>query len=107
MAARSRLPAEEPASGGALGFTVTLGAPPDAAPVLVISHLDTVWPIGSLATAAVPDREGFAYGPGIFDTKARFVLLASRSRLSPPRASRAPRPIRGFLSVDEEVGSPA
>jgi glutamate carboxypeptidase len=100
-------PTEEPASGGALGFTVNLGAPPDVAPVLVISHLDTVWPIGSLAKRPFRIEKGFAYGPGIFDTKASIVLLAFALEALAHEGVVAPRPIRGFLSVDEEVGSPA
>lgn len=98
---------EEVGSGGALGFTARLGAPEGASPVLAISHLDTVWPTGTLAHRPFRVEQGWAYGPGIFDTKAGIVLLLFALEALAAERVTAPRPVRGFLSVDEEVGSPA
>jgi len=82
--------------------------------VLVIGHLDTVWPLGTLerkpfiaGTAENPDR---ATGPGIFDMKAGIALLIESLRTisgadgtggTPTR-----RPVRLLLTCDEEIGSP-
>jgi glutamate carboxypeptidase len=97
---------EEPASGGALGFELALGADPLAAPVLAISHLDTVWPLGTLARRPFRVAAGEAFGPGIFDTKAGVALLVLALEALQEEGVSAPRPIKGFLSLDEEVGSP-
>src|SRR5579883_170649 len=98
---------EEPGSGGALGFTLPLGAPSDAAPVLAVSHLDTVWPLGTLARRPFRVTGNEAFGPGIFDTKAGVVLLLFALEALRDEGVRAARPIKGFLSIDEEIGSPA
>src|SRR5262245_24507179 len=49
--------------------------------LLVICHLDTVWPVGTLAR--LPFRitdEGRAHGPGIFDMKAGIAMLIEALR---------------------------
>ena len=43
--------------------------------VLLIGHLDTVWPIGTLARWPFDVRDGRATGPGVFDMKAGVVQL--------------------------------
>jgi glutamate carboxypeptidase len=94
---------EEPGSGGALGFRVG-GA---GQPVLAISHLDTVWPLGTLARRPFRVAGDEAFGPGIFDTKAGVVLLLFAIEALLEEKIALPRPIHGFLSLDEEIGSPA
>src|SRR4051794_22322322 len=57
------------ASGGAhvLGrFAASSSRPP----ALVIGHLDTVWPIGTLGKMPVRREGGRLHGPGVFDMKA-------------------------------------
>jgi len=100
---------EEPGSGGALGFRVALPGTerPLAPPVLAISHLDTVWPIGTLARRPFRVSGDEAFGPGIFDTKAGVVLLVFALEALLEERVPPPRPIHGFLSLDEEVGSPS
>ena len=72
-----------------------------SAPVMVLGHLDTVWPLGTLAARPLR-REGDAlYGPGTFDMKgglvvALFALRALRARGPLP-------PVRVFLTPLEEV----
>jgi glutamate carboxypeptidase len=97
---------EEPGAGGALGFRAQLGAPVGAAPVLAIAHLDTVWPIGSLARRPFRVAGDEAFGPGVFDTKAGVVLLLFALEALRDEGVVAPRPVHGFLSIDEEIGSP-
>ncbi|MDA8344740.1 MAG: hypothetical protein M0Z66_04575 [Thermaerobacter sp.] len=38
--------------------------------ILVLCHLDTVWPVGEIECRPVKVAEGRAYGPGIYDMKA-------------------------------------
>lgn len=75
--------------------------------VLVVSHVDTVHPIGTLA-AELPFRveDDVAYGPGIYDMKGgaviAFAALCHLIRVGGP----AKLPIRYLFVPDEEVGSP-
>jgi len=85
-------------------------SPPDAAAapgILVLSHLDTVHPVGTLEERLEIRREGDrVYGPGILDMKggARLGIEAMRALL---RAGRAPKlPVTFMFTPDEEVGSP-
>ena len=81
----------------------------DARPVLLLGHLDTVWPVGTLR--AMPWREaqdgaGVARmsGPGVLDMKAGVVMaLASLGML---QEAGVRRPVTLLLNSEEEVGSP-
>ena len=42
--------------------------------VLVLGHLDTVWPRGSVAARPFRLEQGRAYGPGVFDMKAGLLI---------------------------------
>ena len=74
--------------------------------VLVIGHLDTVWPIGTLAR--LPFRvtaEGRAHGPGIFDMKAGIATVIEALRTLVTQELPTKRPITLLLTCDEEIGS--
>ena len=65
--------------------------------VLLIGHLDTVWPLGTLARWPFAVRDGRATGPGVFDMKAGVVqLLFALAALDGARRRRRPadRPTR-------------
>lgn len=79
---------------------------PRAPRVLVIGHLDTVWPIGTLAR--LPFRvtpEGRAHGPGIFDMKAGIATVIEALRTIVAQKLPTKRPITLLLTCDEEIGS--
>jgi len=73
--------------------------------VLVLGHLDTVYPIGTLAKMPFRVRGGRAWGPGTFDMKSGLVLaLAAVDALRAVGAG--PRKRVVFLwTSDEEIGS--
>lgn len=76
--------------------------------VLVLAHLDTVHPVGTLATGLPFRREGaLAYGPGIQDMKGgTYLAIEAIGQLI--RAGIATRrPVTVLLTSDEEVGSPS
>src|SRR5262245_24134954 len=75
--------------------------PGEGAPLLLLGHLDTVWPRGTLAAMPWRVEEGCAYGPGSYDMKAGLVVM-----LEAIRTARTERPLRVVLTADEEVGSP-
>lgn len=75
--------------------------------ILVLGHLDTVHPVGTLA--ALPWRvEGErCYGPGILDMKGgNFIALEAVKALR-KAAIETPLPVTFLLTSDEEVGSPS
>ncbi|MBN9615502.1 MAG: peptidase M20 [Acidobacteriales bacterium 59-55] len=74
-------------------------------PILLLGHLDTVWPMGTLATMPWRETDGRYWGPGVFDMKAGVVMaLAAVSILQELGLD---RPVRLLLNSDEEIGSPA
>jgi len=75
--------------------------------ILVMGHLDTVHPIGTLASLPFRREGGRAWGPGIYDMKGgNYLALEAIRRLA--RAGIATkRPVTMLLTSDEEVGSPS
>ena len=73
--------------------------------ILIIGHLDTVYPQGTLAAMPFRVRGGRVFGPGTFDMKAGLVLaLAAVDALR--AAGVRPRKRLVFLwNSDEEIGS--
>jgi glutamate carboxypeptidase len=72
--------------------------------VLLIGHLDTVWPVGTLARWPFEVRGGRATGPGVFDMKAGVVqLLFALAALA---ALDSIDGVAVLLTTDEETGSP-
>ncbi|MCL4847030.1 MAG: M20 family metallopeptidase [Acidobacteria bacterium] len=45
-----------------------------AGQVLLLGHLDTVWPVGQLARMPIEMRDGRLHGPGVYDMKAGLAL---------------------------------
>ncbi len=76
--------------------------------VLILGHLDTVWPKGILAEwpFAVTD-DGFAVGPGVGDMKGGLVVaLTALEALMATGAADHLESITFMFVPDEEVGSP-
>jgi glutamate carboxypeptidase len=73
--------------------------------VLVVGHLDTVWPIGTLARRPFRVEEGRAYGPGIFDMKAGVAIAFFAVRALRRLGLKPRRPVTLLLTCDEETGS--
>jgi glutamate carboxypeptidase len=98
---------ERPATTGAPALRWDLPATSsDAAPVLLLTHLDTVWPAGTTTRWPFTVADGRASGPGAFDMKAGLVQavfgLAALTRSGLPHP-----PVVLLVTSDEEIGSPA
>ena len=81
------------------------GSPRDTRqPILLLGHLDTVWPLGTLA--AMPWRAAGArlFGPGVLDMKSGVIMALAALRTL--RACKLSRPVILLLNSEEEVGSP-
>ncbi len=75
--------------------------------ILILGHLDTVHPVGTLG--ALPWRiEGErAYGPGILDMKGGNVIALAAIQALAAAGIETPLPITVLFTGDEEVGSPS
>ena len=73
-------------------------------PVLLLGHLDTVWPIGTLEKMPWREANGRYWGPGVLDMKAGVVMALTA--LSTLHEFGLDRPVILLLNSDEEVGSP-
>jgi glutamate carboxypeptidase len=74
--------------------------------ILVLSHVDTVHPLGTLASALPIRREGDkVFGPGIYDMKGGLVLALAAWRGLARAGVRTPLPVTFLFNPDEEVGS--
>jgi glutamate carboxypeptidase len=91
-----------------LGDALILRAGPqrDEPGILIMSHLDTVHPVGTIERDLPLRIEGDRiYGPGVYDMKggAFFALEAFREVA---RRGSAARPLVFLVTPDEEIGSP-
>ena len=74
--------------------------------ILILSHIDTVHPIGTLAGPLPFRRDGDRlYGPGLFDMKGGAYLALEAFR-QVAKAKSAKLPVTFVFTPDEEVGSP-
>jgi glutamate carboxypeptidase len=72
--------------------------------VLLLGHLDTVWPMGTLGKMPWREAEGKLWGPGVLDMKAGVVMALEA--VAALRELEAERPVTLLLVSEEEVGSP-
>jgi glutamate carboxypeptidase len=74
-------------------------------PLLLLGHLDTVWPLGTLAKMPFKVRSGRAFGPGVLDMKAGAAMALTSLAILKEHQTLA-RPVVLLLNSEEEVGSP-
>ena len=74
-------------------------------PVLLMGHLDTVWPLETLKTMPWRVRDGRLWGPGVLDMKAGVAMALTAIELV-TEAGLLRRETVLLLTGDEEVGSP-
>jgi glutamate carboxypeptidase len=79
----------------------------DTPGILIMGHLDTVHPVGTLGVLPWRREENRCYGPGIFDMKGGNFLALEAVRML-QRLGLAPTlPVTFLFTSDEEVGSPS
>lgn len=75
-------------------------------PILFLIHIDTVWPLGTLAERPVRiDENGVLFGPGAVDMKGGITNTLWSIRGLVERGELPQRPIWVLMTSDEEVGS--
>jgi len=72
--------------------------------VLLLGHLDTVWPMGTLKKMPWREAEGKLWGPGVLDMKAGVVMALEA--VAALKKLEQERPVTLLLVSEEEVGSP-
>ncbi len=80
---------------------------PNVPGILVMGHLDTVHPIGTLGKLPFRREGGRAWGPGIQDMKGGNYMALEAIRQLARAGQPTSLPITYLLTSDEEVGSPS
>ena len=81
---------------------------PSTAPgLLILAHLDTVHPVGTLAQLPIRHEGNRVYGPGICDMKGGTYLAFEALRQILRAGLQTPLPVTVLLTSDEEIGSPS
>ncbi len=81
------------------------GPRPKAGKVLLLGHLDTVWPLGTLKSMPCKVSEGRLWGPGTLDMKAGVAMALTAVEML-TEAGLLQHEVVLLLNSDEEVGSP-
>lgn len=92
--------------GNCLSAEVPGSAGADAPHVLLMGHMDTVFPDGTVAQRPYRAEGNIAYGPGVADMKAGLVMNAFVA-MAFARFGGNRLPIRILFTADEEIASPS
>jgi glutamate carboxypeptidase len=95
---------EAPGLGRNLRASFT-GLDTSLSPLVLLAHIDTVHPIGTLERQPFRIHDGRAEGPGIYDMKTGLALLIEAIQLLTSRGSGPRRPLKFLVTCDEEIGS--
>jgi glutamate carboxypeptidase len=77
----------------------------DARPFLLLGHLDTVWPAGTILERPFRVTNGRALGPGVYDMKVGIVLSLLVGRALKEGKVHPGRDVMFLFTGDEEVGT--
>jgi glutamate carboxypeptidase len=72
---------------------------------LLLGHLDTVWPVGTLSHMPFKVDGDIIHGPGVFDMKGGLVMLLLALEALERRGVELPLTPVVFINSDEEIGS--
>ncbi|HLZ04639.1 MAG TPA: M20 family metallopeptidase [Bradyrhizobium sp.] len=78
----------------------------DAPGILVLSHLDTVHPLGFIQRLPFKVEGDSAFGPGIYDMKGGAYIAHHAFRQLCATGQKSPLGITHIFTSDEEIGSP-
>jgi glutamate carboxypeptidase len=73
--------------------------------ILLLSHMDTVFDIGTLAKNPYRENGGRLYGPGVQDMKSSIAMLLTCLRVFQQEGCWPDRPVTALFTTDEETGS--
>ena len=93
-------------SPGAAGGRAEAAGPAAGGAQLLVGHMDTVWPIGTLREMPVRVSDGRLSGPGAFDMKTGLAIGVFALRALRDLGLDAGIAPVFFINSDEEIGSP-
>lgn len=73
--------------------------------VLILCHMDTVWPIGTIQEMPFRIQDGLVSGPGVLDMKAGIAINLHALEALKSRGLAPHRRVKMLFNSDEEVGS--
>ena len=73
-------------------------------PILLLCHMDTVFPLGTLSKMPYREADGKIFGPGVLDMKAGIVI--SLAAIEEAQKQGLSHPVTLLCTSDEEIGSP-
>ncbi|RPJ24779.1 MAG: M20 family peptidase [Chloroflexi bacterium] len=74
-----------------------------SAPILLLCHMDTVFPLGTIHKTPLREGDGKIFGPGTLDMKAGIVIALTA--IEEAQTSGLNRPVTLLCTSDEEIGS--
>jgi len=74
--------------------------------IMLLGHMDTVWPVGEIERRPFRIEGDMAFGPGIYDMKGGIALAIHALEYMKRNGHTPKRPIQMVWNSDEEVGSP-
>ena len=78
-----------------------------ARPIMMLGHLDTVWPRGTICVRPFALRDGQAFGPGVLDMKSGILLCLLVCGAFRDQQQRLAGDVIFFFTPDEESGTAA
>ena len=75
--------------------------------IIIVAHMDTVFPNGTVQSRPFKVEGGRAYGPGVIDMKASQVSILYAMKALIHSHSKAYQDVVLVLNSDEEIGSPS
>jgi glutamate carboxypeptidase len=73
--------------------------------ILLLHHMDTVFPLGTLSRMPFLQKDDKTFGPGVLDMKGGIVITLSAIRRLQESGQLPARPVTALFTSDEEVGS--
>jgi len=74
-------------------------------PIMFLMHMDTVWPLGTLAARPVHIEGDWLIGPGTWDMKISIAMVLTAIQGLRDRGEFPNRPLWALFTSDEETGS--
>ncbi|SDL83806.1 M20 family metallopeptidase [Sediminibacillus halophilus] len=74
--------------------------------ILIVAHMDTVFPKGTAKERPFEIIDDFAYGPGVSDEKSSHVAVLYALKALKENESEAYKNVHVIFNSDEEIGSP-
>ncbi len=74
--------------------------------ILLLGHVDTVWPAGTIKEFPFTIKERIAYGPAVYDMKCGIMQFLFALKFMNDYGLRSKHKVLLLINSDEEIGSP-